>query len=70
MCTCRSESPSQVFIIVLSWLYETLHKLPYESWSSVILAYDNMCHLDGLKAARAPLSLPKPYDKMWTCRNN
>jgi hypothetical protein len=28
----------------------------------VILAYDNMCHLDALKIARKPLPLPKP---MW-----
>ena len=62
----RSESPSQVFVILLSWLYEKLSDLPFESWSSIILAYDNMCHLDNLKAARAPLPLPQPYyDKMW-----
>ena len=24
-----------------------------------------MCHLDGLRAAKLPLSLPAPYDKMF-----
>lgn len=62
----RSESPSQVFLIVITWLYETLSKIEFDKWTSVILAYDNMCHLDGLRAARCPLPLPKPYDSMWT----
>ncbi len=43
-----------------------LKYVPTEKWSSVILAYDNMCHLDGLKAARSPLPLPEPYNNMWT----
>ena len=29
------------------------------------LAYDNMCNLDKLKAARNPLPLDKPFDEMW-----
>lgn len=61
----RSESPSQVFLILISWLFETLKDRDFDSWSSVILAYDNMCHIDNLKAARAPLPLPQPYDQMW-----
>lgn len=61
----RSESPSQVFLIVITWLYELLKDVPTEKWSSIILAYDNMCHLDGLKAASSPLPLPEPYDNMW-----
>ena len=39
--------------------------LPEEKWDNVVLAYDNMCHLDGLRAARRPLPLPPPYDMMW-----
>ena len=30
-----------------------------------MLAYDNMCHLDGMKVAKSPLPLPQPYDKKW-----
>ena len=63
---CRSESPSQVLLIVLSWLYQTLQSIPQSEWSSVVIAYDNMCHLDSLRALAEPLPLPKPYDTMWT----
>ena len=31
----------------------------------MFLAYDNMCHLDGLKAARNPLPFSSPWDKAW-----
>ena len=61
----RSESPSQVFLIVISWLFEILQSVPQSDWSSIILSYDNMCHLDGLRAATAPLPLPQPYNTMW-----
>ena len=30
-----------------------------------VLAYDNMCHLNSLRAARKDLPLPSPFDKMW-----
>lgn len=61
----RSESPSQVFLIVLQWLYETLQTIPVDKWSEVVLAYDAMCKLDGLKVCSLPLPLPKPFDNMW-----
>ena len=43
----------------------TKHKVP-EEWKDIVLSYDNMCHLDGLKAAKLPLPLPPPYDQMWS----
>ena len=61
----RSESPSQVFLIVLQWLYETLQAIPVDKWSEVVLAYDAMCKLDGLKVCSLPLPLAKPFDNMW-----
>lgn len=61
----RSESPSQVFIFTIYWLYEILSQRPVEEWGDVILAYDNMCQLDSLKVARSPLPLDPPYDQMW-----
>ena len=65
MDTNRSESPSQVFIFTIYWLFETLSKLPVEEWKNIIVAYDNMCQLDSLKVAQKPLPLEPPYDQMW-----
>ena len=36
------------------------------NWSNIFLAYDNMCHLDGMKTSKNPLPLPSPWDKAWT----
>ena len=63
----RSESPSQIFIIVLFWLFTILKYMNPLNWGGVFLAYDNMCHLDGLKAAKNPLPLAAPWDRAWMC---
>ena len=42
-----------------------LKDVPESDWKQIVLAYDNMCHLDGLKAAREDLPLPVPFNKMW-----
>ena len=54
----RSEGPSQVFLLVLSWLTAAFGHLSRSEWQKVIVSYDNMCHLDNLKVARKPLPLP------------
>lgn len=64
-CGYRSESPTQVFVILLQWLFENLSCIPEDQWSEVIIAYDNMCQLDSLQLAKNPLPLPSPFDKMW-----
>lgn len=64
-CGYRSESPTQVFVILLHWLFENLSSIPEDQWSEVIIAYDNMCQLDSLQIAKNPLPLPSPFDKMW-----
>jgi hypothetical protein len=61
----RSESPSQVFLIVITWLYNVLKGIPVNLWGNVVVVYDNMCHLDGLRAARRALQFPKPWNSMW-----
>ena len=61
----RSESPSQVFIIVLSWLCVVLKNINPANWSNIFLAYDNMCHLDGLRAAKNLLPWCSLWDKAW-----
>ena len=61
--SCRSESPLQVFLIILQWLL-TLVQAP-NAPLQVILAYDNMCNLAKLKVARNPLPLPPPLNDVW-----
>ncbi len=63
----RSESPNQVFLIVLRWLLTYLETTsnPSKAMSEVIIAYDNMCNLCRLKVAQSPLPLSKPYDQCW-----
>ena len=52
-------------MITIMWLKETLRYVPQSQWKDVVVAYDNMCHLDSLKAARKDLPLEAPFDKMW-----
>ena len=57
----RSESPSQVLLIVLGWLFEVLKDTPRDKWSDIVLVYDAMCKLDGnMKTCSKPLPLPEP----------
>ena len=37
-----------------------------EKMKNTILAYDNMCHVDGLKVAAKKLPFSPPLDKVWT----
>lgn len=64
MCSfIRSESPSQVFLILLQWLLTLVcgqTQLP-----SIALAYDNMCSLAKLKVAKNPLPFAPPLDQLW-----
>ena len=39
------------------------------NWSQIFVAYDNMCHLDGLRAAKNLLPWPSPWDKAWISVN-
>ena len=55
----------QVFLFVVSWLYCRLRDVPKSEWKDLFLAYDNMCNLNRLLAARQPLPLPEPYSSMW-----
>ena len=60
----RSESPSQVFLILIQWLV-SLARANGGKKQHVALAYDNMCNLAKLKAAKVPLPFPPPLDKLW-----
>jgi hypothetical protein len=61
----RSEGPGQVFLLTLQFLMQRLQATPEDEWEDFFLAYDNMCNLDRLRAARKPLPLPQPYDNIW-----
>ena len=36
------------------------------NWANIFVAYDNMCHLDGMKAEKNPLPLASSWDKART----
>lgn len=59
----RSESPSQVFMILLKWLLTLMQQV--EVPPKVVVAYDNMCNLAKLKVARNPLPFHPPLDSVW-----
>ena len=44
-------------LIVLGWLFEILKETPKDNWSDIVLAYDAMCKLDGLKVCQKALPL-------------
>ena len=52
-------------MIVLSWLFTILKCINPLNWDKIFVSYDNMCHLDGLKAAQSLLPWPSPWDKAW-----
>jgi len=59
----RSESPSQVFVILIHWL---LSLTQYSGRThDLTLAYDNMCNLDKLKASCSPLPHQSPLEQLW-----
>lgn len=64
----RSEGPSQVFFILVTWLLALLQTHSVDT-KKYYLAYDNMCNLCNLQVARKPLPLPPPFDKVWLNMN-
>ena len=63
----RSELPSQVFFILLTWLQAliTSGTVSADKLKSIYIAYDNMCNLCRLRVAKKPLPLPPPMDHAW-----
>lgn len=66
--------PTQAFLITTVWLYNKFLKLKQsgksdedvdQAMKDTVLAYDNMCHLDSLRASRKDLPLPAPFNRMW-----
>ncbi|XP_065885988.1 uncharacterized protein [Dysidea avara] len=61
----QSEGPAQVFLLMLSWLIAAFGNKTRRTWKEVILAYDNMCHVNNLKVARNDLPLPGDLKYIW-----
>ena len=63
----RSESPSQVFFIILQWLQAlvTSGSIASDQLDELYLAYDNMCNVCRLIVAKNRLPLPAPMDEAW-----
>ena len=61
----RSEGPAQVFLIVLMWMVRIFSQKTREERKKAIISYDNMCHLDNLRVAHEPLSLPGDLQYLW-----
>ena len=59
----RSESPSQVFLILVQWLLS--FSKSGGDISNITLAYDNMCNIERMHIARKPLPLPPPMERAW-----
>jgi len=62
-----AESPSQVFLTILSSVYNHVVKnsVPVSEWKKIFVIYDNVCNLNRIRAAQQPLPLPSPYDRVW-----
>lgn len=61
----RSESLSQVYVIVCKWLYQRLQSVNGNDWNDIFLCYDNICNLCALKAFQADIPAEPPYNEMW-----
>jgi hypothetical protein len=42
-----------------------LEKIAPAEWKKIVVVYDNICNLDRTIAARNPLPLPQPFDRLW-----
>ena len=60
----RSESPSQVFFILLTWLFSLIEGYNVKP-EDMYLAYDNMCNVCKLKASQQTLPLDPPFRDAW-----
>ena len=60
----RSESPSQVFFILLTWLFSLIQSSNLKP-EDMYLVYDNMCNVCKLKASHKRLLLNPPFQDAW-----
>ena len=55
-----------MFLFLVNFLKKKLKDVPPADRSKVFIAYDNICNIERLKAAKAELPFEKPFDEIWT----
>ena len=53
----RAESPSQVFLIILAFLYLLFKNVEEKDFGTYWIAYDNMCNVMRLKVANVSMQI-------------
>ena len=54
-----------MFLLTLTWLVSAFARATREERQKIVVAYDNMCHLNGLRVAQEPLPLPGDLKYLW-----
>ena len=61
----RSESPTQVAMILIKFLGLQLQNQDPDTWSDHFLSYDNMCNVDRMRLLSGPLPLEGEFANIW-----
>ena len=61
----KSESPTQVVLLMIKHLQLSLQNISPENWHKIFLVYDNMCNVDRLRMLRDPLPLEGEFSNIW-----
>ena len=48
-----------------NFLKTRLKDIPPDQWNEVFIAYDNICNIERMRAARGDLPFPEPYNMLW-----
>ena len=52
-------------MLTITWLIAAFGNKGRDFWKNLIIAYDNMCHMNNLIVARNPLPLPGDLQYIW-----
>ena len=61
----KSESPTQVALLMIKYLQLSLQNVSPEDWFKMFVCYDNMCNIDRLRMFREPLPLDGEFANVW-----
>ena len=54
-----------VYIGLINFLKIKLKDVPPDQWNKVFIAYDNICNIERMKAAKEDLPFPEAYNMLW-----